>query len=539
MHLHFGAKLEEEFDFVIIGGGSAGCVLASRLSEDGCNSVLLLEAGGNNHSLLVTMPAGTAKILPKANNHNWGFQTTEQENLNNRKMYWPRGKGLGGSSAINAMIYTRGSPLDYDEWAAFGLKKWSYQNVLPYFKRAEGFEGGENEFHGASGPLKVSIPKCQHRGFQDFLLACEEAGHKRNSDFNGSTNEGYGLYQLTIADGKRCSAYEAYLRPNLARANLCIRTNRTVGKILFNGKKAFGVSHFDRFGSDKKTVKARREIILCGGAIASPQILLLSGIGPAFELRDLGIKVLHDSPSVGKNLMDHLDIILYQETALPITYHSLARGIKEITLGLDYLLFNKGFARENFLEVGGFAKTDENLYRPNIQFHLLNGIFKKHNQVIVPKNGFSLHACDLYPESRGEITLKSNNPMISPRIDPNYLATERDIRVMRQGFKMARNIFAQAAFSYTKELEPGIDVKSDDEIDAFIRQNAETIYHPVGTCRMGIDEESVVDETLKVRGVTGLRVVDASVMPRMIGGNTNSPTIMIAEYSSDMILGRV
>ncbi len=529
----------EQFDFIIIGGGSAGCVLASRLSEDGKNTVLLIEAGSNNHTPLVTMPAGTAKILPKANNYNWGFLTTPQANLNNRQMYWPRGKGMGGSSAINAMIYTRGNPLDYDEWAAFGLKKWSYSKVLPYFKRAEIYDGGENEFHGANGPLKVSIPKCEHRGFKDFLLACDEAGLKPNSDFNGKTNEGFGLYNLTIDNGKRCSAYEAYLRPNLKRPNLCIKTNHIVGKIIFANKKAIAVEYYDKFGANQKKAKARREIILCGGAIASPQILLRSGIGPQDELRELGIKPIVNSLGVGKGLMDHLDIILYQETALPITYHSLARGFKEITIGLEYLLFNKGLARENFLEVGGFVKSDEKLQRPNVQFHFLNGIFKKHNQILVSKNGFSLHACDLYPESRGEITLRSDNIMIAPRIDPNYLATERDVSVMRYAFKSARNIFAQPAFAYTKEYEPGTNIQTDDEIDAFIRENAETIYHPVGTCRMGIDDESVVDENLKVRGVENLRVIDASIMPRMIGGNTNAPTIMIAEYGSDMILGKV
>lgn len=526
----------ENFDYIIIGGGSAGCVLANRLSANEKNSVILIEAGGKNDDLLIKMPAGIGKILPNRNAYNWAFETEAEKELNNRKLYWPRGRGLGGSSSINAMIYTRGHPFDYDDWAKIGLSNWNYNNLLKYFKRAENFEAGENEFHGINGPLNVNIPKSFHYGNQAFIKAASEAGFKINDDFNGQSNEGFGKYHLTIKDGERCSTYAAYIKPIEKRKNLKILCGKIVSRIIFDGKIAKSIEYFDEIGANPKILCANKEIIICAGAIGSPKILLSSGIGPIDELKEIGIKPIISSPCVGKNLQDHLDIIISQETNQKNTYYSLTKGFKEIKIGIDYLLYKKGLGRENFLEFGGFAKSDENLFRPNLQFHFMNGIFKNHNRTKIRKDGYGLHVCNLYPESRGEIILKAQNPFIAPKIKPNYLATDKDKEVMRIGFKMARKIFYQSPFIGTKELEPSNKVQTDDEIDAWIKQNAETIYHPIGTCRMGIDDESVVDENLKVRGVQNLRIIDASIMPRIIGGNTNAPTIAIAEFGADIIL---
>lgn len=524
------------FDYIIIGGGSAGCALANRLSANENNKVLLIEAGGKNDDLLVKMPAGVGKILPSANKYNWAFETEPEIELNNRKLYWPRGRGLGGSSSINAMIYTRGHPYDYDDWAKLGLVNWNYQNLLKYFKRAENFLAGENQYHGINGPLNVSIPNSSHAGNRAFLSAAKEAGFKINDDFNGINNEGFGKYHLTIKDGQRCSTYAAYIKPIENRKNLKIICNKIVSRIIFDGKIAKAIEYFDDIGANPKIIYAKREIIISAGAIGSPKILLLSGIGPIDELKEIGINPIASSLCVGKNLQDHLDIIISQETDAKNTYYSLTKGLKEMKIGLEYIFRGTGLGRENFLEFGGFAKSNENLFRPNLQFHFMNGIFKNHNRTKVKKDGFGLHVCNLYPESRGEIILKAQNPFIASKIKPNYLATEKDKEVMRAGFKMARKIFNQPAFLGTREFEPGAFIQTDDQIDAWIKENAETIYHPIGTCRMGIDEESVVDENLKVRGVENLRVIDASIMPRLIGGNTNAPTIAIAEFGADIIL---
>ncbi|KAF0185078.1 MAG: choline dehydrogenase [Hyphomonadaceae bacterium] len=525
------------FDYIIIGGGSAGCTLAARLTESGENTVLLLEAGGKADGLLVKMPAGVGELIKNQNVHNWGFETEPQKNCNNRKMFWPRGKGLGGSSSINAMLYVRGHAGDYDHWAQMGLKGWDYASVLPYFKKSENNESGGDEFHGSGGPLQVSNGHSKAELFKVFIDAGVAAGYPYTDDFNGKSQEGVGPYQMTINDGERWSTAAAFLRPALSRPNLKCETGAFTHRILIENGKAIGVEYSAGAGTAAKQVRCNKEVLLCAGAVQSPQILLLSGVGPATELQALGIEVKADSPSVGKNLQDHLDISVINECTKPITAFSLNKGFRQMMTGLKYLFTKQGLGRENFLESGGFLKSREGLEMPDLQYHFVNAVMWNHGNRAQDRDGYTLHVCQLRPESRGEITLKSTNPFDYPKIDANYLATEEDKRALREGLKMARKILAAAPFDEYRgaEFMPGAHVKSDADIDKYIAECSETLYHPIGTCRMGADEASVVDAELKVRGVAGLRVIDASIMPTLIGGNTNAPTIMIAEKAADMI----
>jgi choline dehydrogenase len=533
----------ERYDYIVIGAGSAGCVLANRLTADPTIKVLLLEAGGKDNSILVKMPAGAGALLSQKGAYNWGFWTEPEANLDNRRLWWPRGKGWGGSSSINGMIYIRGHARDYDQWRQMGLAGWSYAEVLPYFKRAETYERGGDAYHGGEGPLYVSDSRSRSRIYSGFIRAGVEAGHKETPDFNGFQQEGFGPYQLTIRDGRRWSAAAGYLHPVLGvRRNLTCATLARTTRILIEKGRAVGVEYVQGKGGEKKTAYADREVLVSAGAAQSPQILQLSGIGEPDALRQAGVAVTHALPGVGKNLQDHLDVVLAWETPTEQTAYAYNKGLARLLTGLNYMLRGQGPGRQNFLEAGAFLKSRADLDRPDLQLHCVQAIMLDHGKVPVDRDGFTVHVCQLRPESRGEIGLKSADPLDDPAIRANYLATEEDRRALREGVRLTQRLVDMPGLKAIagRQVSPDVALSSDAEIDAWIRRSAETIYHPVGACRMGAagDPMAAVDDELKVIGLEGLRVVDASVMPTLVGGNTNAPTIMIAEKAADLILGK-
>lgn len=529
------------FDYVIVGAGSAGCTLAARLTEDPAIRVALIEAGGKDTSLLVRMPAGVGNLLKQRGPHNWGFWTAPQKHMNGRRLYWPRGKGLGGSSSINGMVYIRGHASDYDQWQQMGLKGWGYEDVLPYFKKSECHPDGESTFHGGSGPLHISESPADEPLYRAFLEAGHQAGYPYTPDFNGAEQEGFGPYQRSIHEGERWSASFAYLRPALSRPNLTVITTGRVTRVLVEKGRATGVEYASKRGAQPVSVRAESEVILCAGAVQSPQILQLSGIGNPADLSPHGIDVVADVPEIGANLLDHLDVSIVHTCTQKVTGYSKQAGLKKIGVGLNYLLRKQGPGRDNFLQAGAFLSTREGLQAPDIQLHFVNAAMLDHANTEIGEDGFTIHACQLRPESKGHVALNSADPFDDPLIDPNYLASELDRRVIRDAAKMTLDIAEQQAFdAYRGRLIlPETLPQTDDDWDAFVRARGETIYHPVGTVRMGTDETAPLDASLRMRAIEGLRVIDASVMPTLIGGNTNAPTIMIAEKAADMIRGQV
>ena len=525
--------MPESYDYIIVGAGSAGCVLANRLSADPNCRVLLLEAGPRDWNPFIHMPAGLARLV-SFKSLNWGFETEPEPNLNNRRLYWPRGRVLGGSSSINAMCYIRGHASDYDDWRDLGNPGWGFEDVLPYFRRAEDQQRGESEMHGAGGPLGVSDLGYVNELSRVFIQAAEQAEYFRNVDFNGPVQRGFGLYQVTQRDGRRCSTASGYLRPARSRPNLVVRTGALTSRILLDGTRAIGVEYRRR--GFRNRVHADREVLLAGGAINSPQLMMLSGIGPAESLRQVDVRVVHELGGVGRNLQDHLDVMTLTRCSQPVTYDHL----NELAVGLRYYLRHEGIGTSNIAEAGGFiASSRSEGSRPDIQMHFVPALLDDHGRNRLPGDGYTLHACNLRPESRGHLQLKSDNPADAPAIYANYLSEPEDVEMMLECIRVSRDILAQPAFRPFRahEIHPGNDVTDREGLLGFIRAKAESIYHPVGTCRMGSDDDAVVDPELRVRGIDGLRVIDASVMPTLIGGNTNAPTIMIAEKAADLLLG--
>lgn len=525
-----------EVDYLIVGGGSAGCVLANRLSADPATTVALIEAGGEGRGALIEMPVGAVTMLPTRLN-NWAFETVPQPGLNGRRGYQPRGKALGGSSAINAMIYTRGHRSDYDHWAALGNTGWSYDEVLPYFRKAEHNERLHDEFHGQGGPLHVGELRSGNPWQQRWLQAAREAGFALNDDFNGASQDGIGLYQVTQHRGERWSAARAYLHPVMdARDNLHVLTKAQTLRVLFDGKRAVGIEMAR--GRHIERLMARREVILCAGALQTPQLLQVSGVGDGAFLQRTGIHLKHHLPGVGRNLQDHIDFTFgYRVPDTALFGFSPAGTLHTLREYARYRRERSGLLTSNFAEGGGFLRVSPESPTPDVQLHFVVALVDDHARKLHLRHGLSCHVCLLRPRSRGTVLVQSGDVRDAPLIDPKYFDDPDDLEVLVEGWKLTQRLLqAPAIASHLKRDLFTAGVASDHEIREVIRNRADTIYHPSGTCRMGTDALAVVDPALRVHGLQGLRVVDASVMPTLIGGNTNAPTIMIAEKAADLIL---
>ena len=529
---------DESFDYVIVGAGSAGCVLADRLTADGKRRVLLLEYGGSDGSIFIQMPSALSipMNMPK---YNWFYHTEPEPHLDGRRMHTPRGKVLGGSSSINGLVYIRGNPLDFEGWSEQGAKGWAYRDVLPYFRRAEKRQEGGNEYRGDSGKLTTSYGTLANPLHAAWLAAAVEAGYPSTADVNGYQQEGFGRMDMTVGDGRRCSAANAYLRPAMRRSNLKVLTHALATRILFEGRRATALEY--SHGGVTHRVRAGAEIILSGGPINSPQLLKLSGVGPAGELRALGIPVVHDLPGVGENLQDHLEFYFQVACKEPITLYSSINLWSRALIGARWLLRKDGLGATNHFETCGFIRSRPGVPYPDIQYHFLPMAVAYDGSTLAQEHGFQAHVGPMRTKSRGWVRLASINPLDKPRILFNYLSEADDWTEMRACVRLTREIFSQPAFDRYRgrEIQPGSDVQTDEQIDAFIRAKCESAYHPSCSCKMGgpQDPRAVVDPDTRVYGIEGLRVVDSSIMPSITTGNLNAPTIMLAEKAADHILG--
>jgi choline dehydrogenase len=526
----------ESFDYIVVGAGSAGCVLANRLSASGQYKVLLLEAGGRDRNVWIHVPLGYGKLFtnPKVN---WLYQTEPEPELDNRQVIQPRGKVLGGSSSINGLLYIRGQPQDFDHWRQLGNAGWSFDDVLPYFRKAEDQERGADDLHGSGGPLCVSDVSEPHPLCEAFIDAAQQAGFPRNDDFNGPEQEGAGYFQLTARNGRRCSTAVGYLRPARGRTNLKVETGALTTRILFEGRRAVGVEYLQ--DGQKRQARANGEVIVSGGAINSPQVLQLSGLGPADLLQSFGVPVVADMPGVGADLQDHLQSRIAYRCNEPITMNDVFNDWRQkLAHGLRYVLFRKGMLTIGAGYAGGFFKTDPSLPTPDVQAHFIIFSSDKSGAALHPFPGFIASICQLRPESRGFVRIKSADPAAAPAIQPRYLSAQLDRDTMVAGLKLLRRIMAQSAMRryIAEERAPGPQCESDADLLAYVRGGGTTVFHPTSTCRMGSDVTAVVDERLRVRGIGGLRVADGSIMPTVVSGNTNAAIVMIGEKASSMIL---